>query len=168
VTAPLLDIAIQSGQIPMVELLLSKGADSNLPDSRGQPPLIWAVVETSPGVSHSTRVAILKALLSAKAEPDSKSESYLHWSALCWAAVLGDAEMADVLLNAGADPNLGTDEGQTPLHLAANSDVAKRLLAAGANPAARTFSGKTPFDSARENGLFSVMAVLTNSSPTLP
>src|SRR5262245_47993809 len=37
--APLLDAALENGQIETVGFLLKKGADPNLPDSRGNTPL---------------------------------------------------------------------------------------------------------------------------------
>lgn len=66
-------------------------------------------------------------------------------SALHWAAELGSAEMAEILLEAGASTSAVTRLGDyTPLHLAAKAsaeDVARELLEHGADPMARTSAG---------------------------
>jgi uncharacterized protein len=78
-------------------------------------------------------------------------------TALHWAADRGDAELASVLLYAGANPEAGTRIGRyTPLHIAARQarrDVVRVLLGAGANPVARTTnSGATPLHLAAASG----------------
>jgi ankyrin repeat protein len=70
-------------------------------------------------------------------------------TALHWAAERGDAELAEMLIFAGANVEAGTRiGGYTPLHLAARSGhagVVKTLLAANANADASTLnSGVTP------------------------
>jgi ankyrin repeat protein len=66
-------------------------------------------------------------------------------TALHWAAERGDADLADVLLDAGADVAAVTRLGDyAPLHLATkrgHARVVERLLEAGADPETRTSSG---------------------------
>jgi ankyrin repeat protein len=63
-------------------------------------------------------------------------------SALHWAAENGDAELAGMLIYAGANVEAGTRiGGYTPLHIASrngHADIVRTLLAAHANPAATT------------------------------
>lgn len=62
-------------------------------------------------------------------------------------------EMVDLLLKYGADSNVQTHDGDTPLHVAARwgkPDIARRLLQAGANPNRKNVAGQTPLDVARE------------------
>src|SRR6516165_3271411 len=48
------------------------------------------------------------------------------------AAMVGEAELAAVLIRSGADPDAREAEGHTPLYRASTGDVARVLLAAGA------------------------------------
>ncbi len=49
------------------------------------------------------------------------------------AAMVGEAELAAVLMRSGADPDAKEAEGHTPLYRASTGDVARVLLAAGAS-----------------------------------
>jgi len=86
-------------------------------------------------------------------------------TALHWAAERGDAELAGMLVYAGANVGAVTRIGQyTPLHLAAKAGsaaVAQALIAAGANVGARTSnSGVTPLHLAASAGSVDVVNLL--------
>ncbi len=71
--------------------------------------------------------------------------------------------MAEVLLRAGASPNVAAKDGATPLHSACSSgnvDVARALLAAGADTTLRNARGQTPLDAARASDRDEVVALL--------
>jgi Ankyrin repeats (many copies) len=64
-------------------------------------------------------------------------------TALHFAALFGHADVAALLLDAGADVGAKTTRGETPLHFAANAATAALLLKAGADVGARTVDGET-------------------------
>lgn len=77
-------------------------------------------------------------------------------TALHWAAMNGDADMAQMLVTAGANVRATTRLGAyTPLFLAARggyADVVRVLLAAGADAKSRTSNGTTPLMIAAASG----------------
>jgi cytohesin len=85
-------------------------------------------------------VANLKKLLASGVKVDAR-ESLSGYTPLHWA---GTAEVAKVLLKAGAKVDARTISGSTPLHLAGTAEVAKVLLKAGAKVNARDQNGWTP------------------------
>ena len=106
-------------------------------------------------------VAAVRALIAQGADVNAAQGDGM--TALHWAADLGNVELAQVLIGAGANLQATTRLGAfTPLHIAAeNGDAAvvKVLLAAGANPrAASNLGGETPLHFAAQSG--SVEAVL--------
>ena len=58
------------------------------------------------------------------------------WTALCWATGKGHTKVAEVLIEAGANPNHRTNYDSTPLILAAERDytkIVRMLIEAGAD-----------------------------------
>ena len=69
---------------------------------------------------------------------------------LSLATLYGRAEVADLLIESGADVNARNRDMNTALHAAAflgHSDIFKSLIESGADPHAKNFEGKTPLDS---------------------
>lgn len=135
--APLF-VAVQNEDTAMTEALLSCGANPDLSSSTlGITPLMTAVTE-------NTGSSIVALLLAKGANPDlqnQQGETALH---MC--VNLGKPDMAKLLIEAGADVNLGDRDGVTCLNLARSfhglSDLADMLLAAGADPRKKDRHGK--------------------------
>lgn len=126
--------------------LLEQGADINAADWYGQTPL-WAAVELrnldvpgatrDNGVDRDAAYALIEALLQRGADVNARTREYdpeHRWitrlGSLSWvdftgqtpflrAALAGDVKTMRLLLEHGADPNIATFEGTTPLMAAA-------------------------------------------------
>lgn len=108
-TTPLLE-ACRKGNYKLAELLLNHRADPNLK------------VFLTPLYESVHVPAILRLLLTKGANPNAQNSGGLHYQALQYplhAATLERCyESVEILLNAGADPELQDGQGQTPLALA--------------------------------------------------
>ena len=135
----LLHKAADSGNKPIAELLISKGAnvDAHL---GGRWPLHVA--------AKSGKVDVA-ALLIAKGATIDVRDSFKH-TPLHLAARYGTAELVELLLQNGAEVNAESTDGRTPLHDAVWSNQkisAKHLIDAGADLTARKetdWNGSTP------------------------
>jgi ankyrin repeat protein len=92
---PLLD-ASRTGDVAMMALLLKAGANPSLAHPDGETPVMAA--------SRAGSVPAVRLLLDRKVDVNA-SERVKNTTALMWASAEGHAEVVDVLLKAGADPN---------------------------------------------------------------
>ena len=124
------------------------------------------------------RLAIVRLLLAAGADPDARGSQYDGWSPLLIAVARGDDEIAALLRTAGAtvdawiaasqgddgrlaallaeDPARATAIGPnqaTPLHFASTETVARRLVGAGARLDVRDKYGRTAVESTAFGGV---------------
>jgi len=143
-TMPLLEIALQSKQMAIVDLLIDAGYEINLRD--------WYVLV---GQGPEWFDAFVKGLL-AKGWDINASQKHRRgmWTPLHWVAQRGLTNGVACLLANGADPNVTDDKGQTPLHFIAQKGVGKNqaelLIEHGADLNARDDSGQTPLDYAKK------------------
>jgi ankyrin repeat protein len=152
-------LAIKTGALPVVEMLVKAGANVNARETfHNQTALMWAAA--APGNASE----IVKLLLSKDADVRPRA-LYSDWpsqitsepraqyrpvgglTALLYATRDGCYECVQALIGAGADVNVPTPEGVTPLMIALDNDhndVAKLLLDRGANPNLWDWWGRTP------------------------
>src|SRR6478736_8851604 len=135
--------------------------------------LSFAVVINAQGAAaiadaamHGDRVAVKELL---KKGLDVNGAQGDGSTALHWAATKGDAELAQMLVYAGANVRATTRLGAyTPLYLAAKGgypDVVRILLAAGADAKATTSNGTTPLMIAAAAGdTKSITALIENGA----
>ena len=154
-TMPLLEIALQSKQPAIVDLLIDSGYEINLRD--------WYVLV---GQGPKRFDTLVKGFL-AKGLNINALQKHRRgmWSPLHWLAQRGLTHGIACLLENGSDPNVTDDKGQTPLHFIAQKGVgknqAKLLIEHGANPNARDNLGQTPLDYAKKAKRKTVATFLT-------
>ena len=154
-TMPLLEIALQSKQPAIVDLLIDSGYEINLRD--------WYVLV---GQGPKRFDEWVKTFL-AKGLDINRPRKHRRgmWTPLHWVAQRGLTNGVACLLANGADPNVTDDKGQTPLHFIAQKGVgknqAKLLIEHGADLNARDDTGKTPLDYAKQAKRKTVATFLT-------
>ncbi len=151
-------LAIKTGEMPIVEMLVKAGANVNVAEKfHGQTPLMYAAAASK------NAGEMVKLLLSKDASVTPRAE-YTDWpnqissepraqfrpvgglTALLYAARDGCYDCIEALIRSGANVNVPTPEGVTPLMIALDNehnDVAKLLLDRGADPNIWDWWGRT-------------------------
>ena len=154
-TMPLLEIALQSKQSAIVDLLIDTGYEINFRD--------WYVLV---GQGPKRFDTLLKRFL-AKGWDINACQKHRRgmWTPLHWIAQRGLPHGILCLLENGADPNIADDKGRTPMHIIAQKGVGKNqvqlLIEHGADVNIRDVDGKTPLYYARKAKKKSVENFLT-------
>ena len=150
-------LAAFNGSVEVARALIAKDADVNATEQwTGQSALMWAVARNHPEVAQ---------LLITNGADVHKRATHFDWSSqmtseprgqyrpagglttLLYAARSGCLPCVEAIVEAGADLNLPSPEGETPLLVAIDNfhfDVANYLLDEGANPHAFDWWGRTP------------------------
>lgn len=126
-----IELAANYGHLAIVELLIAHGADVNQEDSEYGVTAIGAAA----WYNHDE---VVRLLLEKGADPNWVSDWNLGETPLHWAAFNGSLESAELLLDAGVDVNIETEDGRTPLmtmgNLNARGVIIPFLLEHGADP----------------------------------
>jgi len=150
--------AIKRGELPVVEMLIKAGANVNaIVKFHNQTPLMWAAAAPK-NAGEMVKLLLAKgadvkprALYSdwpsqITSEPRAQYRPVGGLTALLYAARDGCYDCVAEMIAAGADVNIPTPEGVTPLMIALDNehnDVAKLLLDRGANPHVWDWWGRT-------------------------
>jgi uncharacterized protein len=142
---PLMIIA-RTSNVEAAKLLLKQGAQVNAREQwRGQTALMWAAAEAQPamvklliehGADVNARSRVNDWERQVTAEPRKQARPAGGFTPLLYAARRGCAQCAQLLLDGGADINLGDPDRVTPLLLATlnlNFDTAALLVRRGAD-----------------------------------
>ncbi|KAI1056638.1 hypothetical protein LB507_001461, partial [Fusarium sp. FIESC RH6] len=122
--------AIKAGKVKAIEFLIEKGADPNLP-TRSYRNALEPAVE----FGGSEGIQICQMLIEAGADPNGETRNLLVYNALQMACKTGQEEIVNLLLKAGANPNLFSF-GTTPLVMSIEKEhfqIIKLLLTFGAD-----------------------------------
>jgi tetratricopeptide (TPR) repeat protein len=117
-------IGAWEGNIAMMDLFISRGADINKANSLGEQALQHA--------AWRGHLPVVRWLVERGARINREGQ---EWAAIHYAAFAGHADVLNYLLERGADVNARSTNGSTPLMMAAREGkeaIAKTLLAAGA------------------------------------
>lgn len=131
-------IAAWTGNIPLMELLVERGADIHRTNTFGETALLHA--------AWRGQAAAVKWLLARGAKPNREGA---EWSALHYAAFAGHGEATQLLLERGADINARSPNGSTPLMMAiheGHEEMAGYLIKRGADRKVRNERGDTALD----------------------
>lgn len=121
-------------------LLNARGIDLNLRARNGDTALMIA--------SYKGDVATVKALLDKEAEPNNTG-----WTALHYAAAIGNNEIVQMLLDASAYIDAGSPNNTTPIMMAARAgkiETVKLLLDSGADVTLKNDVGMNAIDLAKK------------------
>jgi len=136
--------AIRQGDLAKLESLLKAAGSANTPDDRGITPLMYAAVAGSP--------ESMTLLIRNGADVDARNA--LGSTALIWS--VSEPKKVRLLLEAGANVNVASNEGRTGLFVAAMSDnsadVVRLLLSKGADPRVVDRGKMTPLHAATVGG----------------
>jgi hypothetical protein len=149
----LLHAAAGAGNLPMVAALLKLGVDADIKDAGGRTPLYCAGNECRGGGP------VVKALIQGGAKADAPN-GVKRCTALHMAARRGHVEVAETLLQCGANIEARDSLGETPLRRAVNcgrTAVAALLLAKGADPHSVGSKGLTPLSAAWAGEMLSLL-----------
>ena len=150
-------IVARTSNVEAARLLLSHGANVNAVERwRGQTALMWSAAERQPlmvkelvaaGANVNARSTADEWERQVSGEPRAKYLPTGGFTPLLYAAREGCVECARILVEGGADVNLGNPDQVNPLLLATLNgqyDVASYLLAHGANPNRWDWWGRSP------------------------
>jgi ankyrin repeat protein len=146
----------------MVELLLRLGADPNSKDGGGHTPLYCL----ANGYKYSDGGSVVRALVQGGANVNA-DDGVKHCTALHMAARRGNVEIAEALLDCGAEIDARDSLGDTPLRRSVNCDkaqVAYLLLKRGADVHSIGNKGLTPLQAARANAMKQLLGSRGDSS----
>lgn len=139
-----------------LKLLLDKGAEVDIQDRLGNTPLHYAVVSRD-----RERVS----LMITQYEPSINLQNQAGSTAL---HLTNDTDIAQMLLMAGADPNVPDLNLNTPLHVAVrgrHKEIVKMMLEKSADITLTNAAGKTPVNMSKDREMKNILLGKISATP---
>src|SRR5688572_24037223 len=151
-------VAIKNGELPVFQMLIDAGAKVNVVEKvQDQTPLMWAAAATrnaaemvkvliAKGATVNTRARLNDWPSQITSEPRAQYHAYGGLTPLLYAARGGCYGCVEALVDAGANVNLPTPEGVSPIMVALdnnNNGIARFLMEHGGNPHVWDVYGRT-------------------------
>ena len=157
--------AAEYGSLPVIELLISKGARIDARNKLGRTPLFQAATK-------GHRDAAI-CLLDHGA--DINAQAVFGFTPLFHAAQFRHPPLVDLLLTRGANPNLSTNaasefEGQTALHKSSylgDLEIVQRLVEGGADVNQQDAKGYSSLCAAAQNGHLKIVKLLVKKGANI-
>ena len=151
-------LAVEAGELPLVELLLARGADPSMKDKTGKSVLHYACH------LYGNMSSVFEHILAYTGEVDINARDLYGWTVLHCAASFGWTYEVSLLLSKKADMSIRESrEGAMPIHIAAaygHLGVVLELLDHGCDKEAKNKFGLTPGLIAYKSGHFNIAAKL--------
>ena len=159
--------AVFGGRLEVAQVLLDHGANVKLETEGGETAL--HIVSRGNYDSQERGAGIAQLLLECGVDVDARRDD--SWTSLHWAAFTGRVEIAQVLLDHGANAKLETEYGETALHILSGGEydsqeqgasTARLLLEHGVDVNAQKKNSFTSLHEAAFKGRVEVTQVLLN------
>lgn len=153
-------LALQTGQVSVIRLLLEKGASVNDKDGDGNPTLMYAILIGDK--------CVLQMLLEKGANVEQKSKEGM--TALIYAIILGRMDIVQLLMKKGANLEQKTETGVTVLLSAIfkrRRDIIQLLVEKGVNIEEKSNRGMTPLMYTGSRGDIDIVQLLMEKGANL-
>ena len=157
----LLMTAVANSHVPIVEQLLTLGANVNSVTQYGDTALHFATLTLKPEISN----VLVQKLIAAGVHVNQAAKNVS--TPLFLASARGLDTVVETLIAAHADVNKVLRDGVSPLIAASKKGyafVVEKLLAAGANPHLRDSTGNTALHYAQQNGYKDIVEKITQAA----
>ncbi|XP_051779756.1 fibronectin type 3 and ankyrin repeat domains protein 1 isoform X1 [Erpetoichthys calabaricus] len=148
-------LACFAGHLDIVKFLRTSGADWETCDRTGSTAMHWA--------ADGGHINVIRFLINDSCKVDSKDNGSLWTPLMRVSALSGNARVASLLIQAGADVNVQDKDGKTPLMMSAlnnHEELVTLLLKNGANRHIKNEYGTSVLEMAKAFGRLNIAHLL--------
>lgn len=155
-----LHLAAEGGYNEIVRVLLERNADRDALDPNG-----WSYIHYAASGGGQENLDLMASIIASGEDIDEVT--YIGQTPLHVSISNGNEQMALLLLDNYADPNIQSQDGMTPLHVACigvMQNVVTRLLSSNIDPNATDQHDMTPLHYAARNPVFEIIQSLVGEN----